>query len=212
MGEEESNSLYLFNPAQKIAEEITLKNLISHKDACQQCKTGVTKNIKPEDIDALTYNDKQINRVRALNLIISSQRDLILNARAIIKFNSEKDYKKNYLDKEKKDQLEFEKWTCDYNKVMKIDEYLTFLEREIINADLSVEKNDDFLKEVYKNNEKRMELTDNFFDMRKELEDSFENIYSILLKNRILTGLVKDEDEKTEEEVEKEAMRRVMEG
>jgi len=71
----EPGDLKVFNPNKEISKEITLEILIRHRDALKQARTGELVGIPISD---LKDNDRKMNQVRALNLIIAAQREMII--------------------------------------------------------------------------------------------------------------------------------------
>lgn len=67
----EPGDLKVFNPNKEISREIILEVLIRHRDALKQARTGEIVGIP---MDKIEDNQRKINQVRGLNLIISAQR------------------------------------------------------------------------------------------------------------------------------------------
>ena len=55
------------------------------------------------------------------------------------------------------------------------------------------------------------ELTKNFYEMLEDLEASYEQIYLLMLTNKIVSAGIEDDEEMTYKEKEEEAIRRVVE-
>ena len=55
------------------------------------------------------------------------------------------------------------------------------------------------------------ELTKNFYDMMDDLETSYEQIYLLMLTNKIVSAGIEEDEEMTYKEKEAEAIRRVVE-
>ena len=87
----EPGDIKVFNPNKEIAKEITLEILIRHRDSLKQARTGEIPGIT---MDKIADNDRKMNQARALNLIISAQREMITASRPIIKFTSMQKWKK----------------------------------------------------------------------------------------------------------------------
>lgn len=198
----------VFNPNKEISKEITLEILIRHRDALKQARTGELVGIP---IDKLKDNSRKINQVRALNLIISSQREMITISRPIIFFRSTQKWKKKY--KEEKDRIKnkFENHENDYNKLLEWLNFLRHCENEILNAEKTKRIDDDFLIRKQKETGTFFELTRNFYDMLEDLESSYEQVYLLMLINKIVSAGIEEDEEQTYKEKEAEAIRRVVE-
>jgi len=199
----------VFNPNKEIAKEITLEILIRHRDAFKQARTGELIGIPIENI---RDNDRKLNQARALILIISSQREMITASRPIIKYTSMQKWKKKYKEEEEMKNNPFENEDNDYNKIMNWLDFLRQCENEILTAEKSKQLDDDFLLTKINNStgEEVNELTTNFYDMLDDLESSYEEIYLIMLINKIVSAGIEDDEESTYKEKEQEAIRRVV--
>ena len=204
----------VFNPNKEISKEITLEVLIRHRNAMKQARTGELPDMPVEQIED---NTRMFNRVRALNLIIAAQREMISISRPIIFFRSKKEFEKKKKlneDKEgnKKEELNFETFECDYNTL--IGEYLELLkacEQDIILAEKTKDIDDDFIREEQDYNGKKIRLTENFYEMLEELEGSYEKIYLMMLTNKIVSAGIEEDEELEYKEKEAEAIRRIVE-
>ena len=204
----------VFNPNKEISREITLEVLIRHRNSMKQARTGELPDTTVEQLDD---NNRMFNRVRALNLIIASQREMISISRPIVFFRSKKQYEKHLRklegkkDKDPKEE-KFEDFKCDYNTLLQEHlELLKACERDIIEAEKSKTVDDDFIKEYEEYSGKRYRLTENFYEMLEELEGSYEQIYLMMLTNKIVSAGIEDDEEQTYKEKEEEAVRRVVE-
>jgi hypothetical protein len=200
----------VFNPNKEIAKEITLEILIRHRDALKQARTGELPGV---EIENLKDNDRKMNQARALNLIVSAQREMITASRPIIKFTSYQKWKKKYKDEKEQEEHPFEKEDNDYNKMIGWLNFLIMCEKEILNAEKSKKLDDDFLLTKVNNStgEEVNELTENFYDMLNDLESSYEDIYLIMLINKIVSAGIEEDEELSYKEKEQEAIRRVVE-
>ena len=203
----------VFNPNKEISREITLEVLIRHRNAMKQARTGELPEVSIEQLDD---NTRMLNRVRALNLIISAQREMISISRPIIFFRSKKEFDKKQKTKEAKEQKsnpdKFEDFDCDYNTL--INEHLELLkacEQDIILAERTKSLDDDFIREEQFYDGKRIRLTENFYEMLEELEGSYEKIYLLMLTNKIVSAGIEEDEEMEYKEKEAEAIRRVAE-
>lgn len=204
----EAGEIRVFNPNKEISKEITLEILIRHRDALKQARTGELIGTKPEE---LNHNEKKLNQVRALNLIISAQREMITISRPIMFFRSMQKWKQKNKTDEEKQKNKFADDKNDYNKIL---EWLSFL-RECSDAILEAERTqtleDDFLLKKQDQTGEFYELTNNFYDMVEDLESSYEQIYLLMLTNKIVSAGIEEDEEKTYKEKEEEAIRRVVE-
>lgn len=196
----------VFNPNKEISIEITLQILIRHRDAMTQARTG---EIFENTLDKIKDNQRKFNQVRALNLIISIQKDMIGISRPIINFRSMQKWRTKYKKTEERDANLFEDFECDYSKLLGFRETLKFFENEIIEADKTKRIDDDFILEKINEDGKYYELTKNFYDMLEELEDSYEQIYLLMLINKIVSAGIEEDEELTYKEKETEMVRRI---
>ncbi|MCK4648079.1 hypothetical protein KAT51_01005 [bacterium] len=205
----------VFNPNKEISREITLEVLIRHRNSMKQARTGELTDVAVEQLDD---NNRMLNRVRALNLIIAAQREMISISRPIIFFRSDKEFKKHTRKTKNKkgeneDKVEvFEDFKCDYNTLIKEHlELLKACERDIIEAERSKTLDDDFIREEEEYDGKRIRLTENFYEMLEELEGSYEKIYLMMLTNKIVSAGIEDDEELDYKQKEEEAIKRAVE-
>ena len=206
----DAGDIKVFNPNKEISKEITLEILIRHRDALKQARTGELIGVAVENI---SDNNRKMNQARALNLIISAQREMITASRPIVLHTAmHKWKKKNRLDKDQEENP-FDKEDNDYNKMMGWLKFLRFCGESLIDADKTVSKDDDFMVTITDNNsgEEKNELTANFYEMVEALEGSYEQIYLIMLVNKIVSAGIEDDDELTYKEKEAEMVKRIEE-
>ena len=204
----EPGDLKVFNPNKEISREIILEVLIRHRDALKQARTGEIVGIP---MDKIEDNQRKINQVRGLNLIISAQREMITISRPIIFFKSMQKWKKDYKTEKKEEIPPFEKEDNDYNQLMYWLDFLKDCEDAIIKAERTKKLDDDFLWVKQTNDGDINELTTNFYEMVDDLESSYEQIYLLMLTNKIVSAGIEEDEEMTYKEKEKEAIRRVVE-
>jgi len=204
----EPGDIKVFNPNKEISKEITLEILIRHRDALKQARTGELVGIKPEEID---HTNKKINQVRALNLIISAQREMITISRPIMFFRSTKKWKKKYGKEEERKKHPFSEEENDYNKIIGWLNFLGGCAEAIMEAEKSKTLDDDFLIKKQDHTGEFYELTNNFYEMVQDLESSYEQIYLLMLINKIVSAGIEDDEEQTYKEKEKEAIERIIE-
>jgi len=204
----EAGDIKVFNPNKEISKEITLEILIRHRDALKQARTGELPGVSMED---LNDNKRKINQVRSLNLIISAQREMITAARPIVFFRSMQKWKKKNKEDEDQEINPFDKDDNDYNKLMEWLHFLKACEQAILDAEKSRRVDDDFILRKENQEGEYYELTKNFRDMLDDLEHSYEQVYLLLLTNKIVSAGIEEDEEVTYKEKEKEAIRRVVE-
>jgi len=211
----DSGEIKIFNPMKDISKEITLEILIRHRDSMKQARTGELVDIKVEDIKD---NDRRFNQVRALNLIISAQREMITISRPIISFRSKREWgKKNKTEEDmvanpfSENIEDIDKIKYDYNKLKFWLGFLSSCTREILNAERTSRVDDDFIIQKITQGEESYELTDNFYEMLEDLEESYEQIYLLMLTNKIVSAGIEDDEELSYKELETETIRRIVE-
>lgn len=204
----EPGDVKTFNPAKEISKEITLEILIRHRDALKQARTGELVGVPMDKIDD---NSRKLNQVKALNLIISAQREMVTISRPIIWFRSTQKWKKKYKEEKEQEENPFEKEQNDYNKLMEWLGFLRECENAILVAERTKRKDDDFLVIKQKTDGYVNELTPNFYDMVDDLESSYEQIYLLMLTNKIVSAGIEEDESDSYSELEEEAMKRVIE-
>jgi len=206
----DNGELKVFNPSKEISREIILDIVIRHRDAMKQARTGERPNSSGNpDSD----NQRKFNQVRALGLIISAQREMITLSRPNLYFRSLQKWKKSHKSEEDKIKIPFEKHENDYNKMMGWIGLLRACSKDIDNAERTKTLEDDFI--VKRQNQLdgsiKYELTENFHEMLEELESSYEQIYLLMLTNKIVSAGIEEDEELTYKQKEAEAVRRVVE-
>lgn len=205
----EGGELKTFNPNKEIAREVILEVVIRHRDAMKQARTGELVGVPIENIKD---NQRKLNQVRALNLIISAQREMITISRPQIYASCLHKWKKKNRDDKQKEENPFEKQENDYSKLIEWKDFLKHCEEAIIIAEKTPELEDDFMVTKTNNQgEEINELTRNFYDMIDDLEGSYEQIYLLMLTNKIVSAGIEEDEELTYKEKEAEAVRRVVE-
>ena len=119
-------------------------------------------------------------------------------------------WKKDYKTEKKEEIPPFEKEDNDYNQLMYWLDFLKDCEDAIIKAERTKRLDDDFLWVKQTNDGDINELT-NFYDMVDDLESSYEQIYLLMLTNKIVSAGIEEDEEMTYKEKEKEAIRRIVE-
>ncbi len=206
---EGSGEIQVYNPDKQISEQVTLKNVVAHDAAMRLARTGVPD--LPSETP-LTPNDRMKLRFKGLNEIISSQQCIITNIKAIVKNNSEAQWRKKNKSDEDKSKNKFEDEDNDYNELVAILKFLDFCEQKVIEARKTKMPDDDFLiQRQAHTGDFVLELTSNFFEMMKELEESYEEIYGIMLRNKIVSSGFTVDEELDDKKKEEEAMSRIVE-
>lgn len=203
-----TDDIKTFNPQKEISREIILEILIRHRDAFKQARTG---ELPDTSMDNIRDNDRKYNQVRALNLIISAQKEMINVSRPIVFWRASKLWERAFKEDEDRVKNPFDKHENDYSKIMDWSKFLRSLQEAIITADRTPELEDDFLIEKDINGQKENQLTENFFDMLEDLESSYEQIYLLMLINKIVSAGIEEDEELSYKEQEVEAVRRITE-
>lgn len=199
--------LKVFNPNKEISIEITLEILIRHRDALKQARTGELRGVS---IDKLSDNERKLNQVKALSLIISAQREMITASRPIIYFRSTKKWERQNRDLEEDKKTPFEKDENDYNKMLEWLEFLKKCEEDLLKAEKTRRLDDDFLVKKSTSEGEVYELTNNFREMLEDLEHSYEQIYLLMLINKIVSAGIEEDEYQTHQELAEEARRRII--
>jgi hypothetical protein len=200
----------VYNPAKQISDQVTGKTVIMHDAAMKLARTGIPESLNDQN---LKPNERINLRFKGLQEVISLQQSMITNiARPIIKINCINRWQNEFKKDEEKEQTPFEEEDNDYNELMGILYFLDECEQKIILSKQTKKLEDDFiLEKTDHEGETILELTHNFFEMFKELEESFETIYGLLLKHKIVSNGLDDDEEKTNRELEEEMIKRVVE-
>jgi len=205
---EMSGEIQVYNPDKQISEQVTLKNIVNHSVAMRLARTGIPElpSEKP-----LSFNQKTRLRVKGINEVISGQQCIVTDAKAIVKKNCEVKWKKKNKKEDEQKENPFEDEDNDYNELVAIMIFLDICERKVLLARKNRNRNDAFIVERQDSvGETSLELTNNFFSMIKELEDSYEAIYGIMLVNKIVSSGISVDEEMDEKAKEKELIRRVL--
>jgi len=203
----DSGDIRVFNPNKEISKEITLEILTRHRDAMKQARTGEIQG----DNQNFSTNMRRLNMVKALNLIISAQREMITISRPIVYFRSLQKWKKE--NKKEEDQVKnpFTEHKNDYNILIGWLSFLRKCQKAIITAEKTRSLADDFILQKTTKDGDIFELTENFHEMVDDLESSYEQIYLLMLTNKIVSAGIEEDEELTYKEQEQEAIRRVVE-
>lgn len=204
--EESSGGIGVFNPAKDIAREVTLNVLINHRDATRQAREGIIFGEEGPSSD----NQKKINKVKGLYKMISAQREMINISRPIVRFHCFKDWKKKHEKEEDQQKNPFEKEKNDYNDLMFIKRILEEAEFDMVTAEQSQSSKDDYLTERRSPEGMSYALTQKYYEMLNGLEDTYEKIYFMMVKFKIASTGIEEDELKTYKELEEEAIKRVV--
>jgi len=132
--------------------------------------------LSPEETLSLSNNDKVIVRVGSLYDVISAQLGLVTNSKSLV-------YHKN---------------PDDFDLLQEYSINLKECEQAIITADRTQNLADDFMGVRNRNNsaDEINYLTRNFFYMMEDLEELFDRINRVLLRNGLLMQMSKHTDKR----------------
>ncbi len=146
--------------------------------------------------ESLSRNARASRKVRSLPRIISAQLSMIRVSLSIVKIESTKAWKKEHPTSSDKEISSFDIFDCDYSELVAIKFLLNHWEGCIRKAEWTNTIKDDFIQTIQHERENYavndLVPTDNFYKMIKDLEDTFEGIYSILLNNGLITSIQED--------------------
>ena len=92
------------------------------------------------------------------------------------------------------------------------NDFLIECRQAILNAEKTTQKEDDFMDRLEQiNGEEIARLTDNFWDMLKDLQTSFSEIHLLMMINKVISSGVEQDEELTYQEQEKLFIERVRE-
>lgn len=202
----EDGGIQIYNPDKELAQEITLETIKRHRDYMNQSGTG---ELKDKPLHEIPDNNRIFNKVKALNLIIHTQKQMINFSRPIIKSNMEIKWRKKYKTEDERKKNPFEKCDNNYKSLMDSLELLRACEMDILEAEKSKTLRDDFMLKKETNEGEVFELTSNFYEMIKELEDNYELIYSLMLYNKIVSSGLHEDEEMTYKQKEEEMIKRI---
>lgn len=204
--QEQTGQLSVFNPSKDIAKEITLQILIRHRDSIHQAREGFI-----EGMENMTPKQKQYNKIKGLYKVISTQREMINISRPIIKYACYVNWKKKYTEEKKQKENPFENEDNDYKNLLIIKEMLKEAELDLVRAEQSRSTKDDYLIEKIDHSGSVFILTKKYFEMLDGLEDTFEDIDLMMLKYKIVSSGIEEDEILSYREQEKEAIARVVE-
>jgi len=206
---EEVNSTIKNHVPDKGISDITLRNLERYDEAELLARTGV-----PSDpaFTPRNYNEKVENRFEGLKLMYANQQHIISGHNmATIEKNCYNSWQRKYKEEEERLEHPFEDEDNDINELKAILDFLDECEQKVEQSIITQRFEDDFvIEKEHWDGSKRKELSKHFFNMFKELVDSYRAIYGVLIDNKIVTLGMGEDADKTEEEKEEELKRRIL--
>jgi|GEM_PF-1053189 len=206
----------VMNSSKEIDLNTTLPAMIDFRNALRQAKIGYT-NMDSIEQQKLTDNQRKLNQIRGLSMLISAQETLITLSSSQIGYRSWQKYQKD--NKEIEDRT---KWTdyketgkkvedmiYDINRLNYWDCFLKQCRSYLIIAEETKEINDDFIIEQIVDGEIAMKLTKNFWDMLEDLQKSYSEIHLLMLVNKIISSGVEQDEELSYKETEQLFIERV---
>jgi hypothetical protein len=174
-----------FNLQEQLGEQLIADVLIRHRDLMRQAHSGILPEWNPDlDNEVIVSGEKysfpiyakEVHQGKSLLLLVANQLELLTLVRPILKFS--------YPD--------------DYENILGISKALRYFRSCLLEANRTKRLEDDFIRVIVDHNgtNHRVELTRNFFDMLEELSDSYEIIYYILIKNKIISPLLEQQPKK----------------
>lgn len=155
--------------AERVAVMIA-DSLEMHQKAMRFARMGSDTLEKAEEIN--DYNRTKI-KSRSLSRVIHIQIELLRLARGLLSD------------------------TPDYDKLNELKKFVDNLEQRIIIADKTRSLSDDIaIEKIDNDGEKTMFLTQNYYEIRESLEESFEEIFMILSKNGLTSQLIKSQNKR----------------
>ena len=205
MDDDKIGQIRVFNPDKDLAREVTLNILIKHRDATSQAREGVIFGTPEEN-----ENVKKVNKIKGLYKMISAQREMINISRPIVKHNCEIRWRKKNPTIEEQNKNPFDEEDNDYKALIKIKDILKEAELDMIEAEQTPSTKDDYLVEKNTFQGKVFILTQRYFDMINGLEDTYEQIDMIMLRHKIISAGIEEDEVRSYREQEKEAIDRVI--
>jgi len=193
-----------FNPNKRIADELVLDILLKHRNAVYKAHFGRKPSDEQVEKQILTDNQRILNQVAAIRDVISSQEMMIdIVARPTIEENCLARWRKKYKTEKEQRENPFEKEDNDLTELMEWREFLGLCMGALKKADLTPSLDDDF--KITKTNPKGEEehhLTKNFYEIRTDLAESYNSIYRLMIRNKIVTSGLEEDEELTYKEQE----------
>ena len=204
----EGGDIQKFNASKDIAQQRDVKLILAHMDAIRQARSGETPF---KSLYEMKDNEKKMNMVRGLMLVIYAQQDLILMSGAQVRSLSLAKWKKETATEKEREENPFEKHENDYNKLRLLSELLDACKMDIIEADRTRDLKDDFLIKKNTVDGEVFEVTDNYYSLLKELETAYVELEGIMYRNKVISAGMEIDEEKTTRELEQDFINSVVE-
>lgn len=189
-----------FNPNKQISVEIVLDILLKHKNAVHKAYYG--RDISEPEV--LNDNLRILNQAKALRDMISSQKMIVdLIARPVLEENCIERWKKKNKTAQEKEKNPFENEENDLRELLNWRTFLNNCFEALRQADLTPTQSDDFMISKTKpDGSSENYLTDNFYEMRDDLAESYNMIYRLMIRHEIVTQKEQEDEELTSNEQE----------
>lgn len=181
-----------FNSAKQITEFMDLRLVKELLDSFYVARRGV----KPEqNIEEINLKTNVENKVQGLKSITYALKDLIMRGRGEIESEELTKWMNKNKGKEDKDKTNFEDEENDYNRLEYQRRKVNACFMDLIEAQKTRSLKDDFMVRRDTADGEIYEVTDKYYEMLEELEDSWKEIEKILKQHKILSqGMIVDEE------------------
>lgn len=184
----ENKEIRIVSPGERLAE-IIVDTLETHQRYMRRCH-GIA-----EDIEVMNNDARVLIRVRAMVKVMHLQREMITNSRSVVYHKSKEQWLSKYRSPEEQASHPFEKEKNDYSKLMFLLKALKSFVNAVRTADETPSLDDDFLRTTTNGvGVEQDTLTDNYYDMVDDLEETYEQIYTIMLRNDLISKSVEQQD------------------
>jgi len=205
---ENIGNVNIYNPDKQLSEQITLRNILRHSLAMSLANDGIPEE---KELAPKTPNERVSQMFKGLNLVISAQQTTISDALGVIYVNSNNTWTRNNKTDEERQENPFKEDDNDYNELNAILSFLEEQEQRIIEANISKTFADDFVWEKQSHDgTMSLQLSPHFFKMRSELRESWKDIYTILINNKIVSNGVVHDEGLEDKQIEDECLRRIV--
>jgi len=174
----------------KTISSVLLDSISIHNDAMILARFGATSM---DDRSKSGPNQTRIKRLLSLGLVMASQIGMIRTSKSQVRIASLKEYDKEYNTPEAKKANPFKKEHNDYNELDAILKTLNKFDKFVrLNARSNV-RGRRFIETVQQPHEHYdvgdYKLTENFFDMIGELEETYDGIDYIITCRGLITDV-----------------------
>jgi len=206
---EREGEIQRFNASKEIASRRDANLIINHMKAMQMAMDGVVEGI---DNNTTDENTKNLYRVKGLRKVISAQHSIIsLMAISIVKIESLKKWKKKYKTDKEREENPFEEFESDYTELLSFRNFLDGCEKALNMANKTKTKDDDFIIVRHLQDGELWELTENYYEMLRDLQTAYGELEEILYRNGVISAGIEIDEEKNRQELEEEMIKRVVE-